>query len=360
MPLPADQATRKKLRFAVIAVCLFLGLAETGMQVVRMLHPTAFRINVGIVDAYTLPADPRLLFAMQPGRSVMKGVDVQINSLGWRGPLPASPKPPETYRMMVFGDSSVFGDGVVEERSFANETGRMLEEREHRDVEVINTAVPGYSSTQCRIVFEDHVDRLEADAVVLAPLWSDIIVRPWNDADLLRRLSSDGYRFDGMLRRSMRYSAAFCWLEARYERSRGLPDDRMIAFHRMVNPDVKPEDTGDPRVSVSQHRENLRAMCTHATRQGIDVVLVLLHSDPALFFWPEARLDGYRRNYEEAARDFGVPLVDVPRVFPEEPDVLAGLFQDGIHPTAEGHVLIAREVSEAIRTAPRFSELHGD
>jgi len=359
MRLTVAQATRKKLLFATLTVGLVLGLAEVGMQIVRILHPSAFRLDAGIADAYTMPADPHMLFAMTPGVFVMKDVEVRINSLGWRGPEPAVEKPAGAYRMMFFGDSTVFGDGVVEERGFAPLTGRMLADQEHRAIEVINTAVPGYSSTQCRVIFADHVDRLAADAVVLAPMWSDIIVRPWTDADLLRRFSSEGYRFDGWLRRGLRSSAAFCWLEAKYEGSRGLPDDRMVAFFSVVNNEVDPLATGESRVSVAQHRKNLRSMCRHATKEGMDVVLVLLHCDPALFVWPEARLSGFHRNYEEAARDFDIPLVDVPRVFPDDPETLSSLFLDGIHPTAEGHELIAAEVVEAFRRSPHFSGAQG-
>lgn len=351
--------TRKKLLFASLTVGIVLGLAELGMQIARTQRPEAFEIDAGIVDAYSMPADPHMLFAMTPGVSEMKGVDVRINSLGWRGPEPVAEKRAGTYRVMFFGDSSVFGDGVVEERGFAPLSARMVAEQEHRAVEAINAAVPGYSSTQCRIVFNDHVDRFGTDAVVLAPLWSDIIVRPWTDADLLRRFGSDGYRFDHWLRRSLRHSAGFSWMEARYEKSRGLPDDRMVAFFSIVNNEVEPSATGDSRVSVEQHRANLRAMCRHALKKDMDVVLVFLHCDPAMFVWPRERLSGFRHNYEDAARDFGIPLVDVPKLFPEDPETLSGLFLDGIHPTAEGHALIAAEVAAAIRTAPRFSGAQG-
>jgi len=353
------QTRWRKLGFSILAVGLFLGAAEVGMQVVKRVRPSAFRIDAHIVDAYTMPAHPDLLFCMPPGNSVMKGVDVRINSLGWRGPDPSAAKAPGTYRMMFFGDSTVFGDGVEEEQGFANLTGQWLAEREARDVEVINAAVPGYSSTQCRLLFEDHVDRLGADCVVFAPMWSDIIVRPWTDADLLRKFSSEGYRFEGRLRRLLRTSAAFSWLEARYEGSRGMPDDRMVAFHSVVNANVQPSAAGDPRVSVAQHRDNLRSMCAHASAREMDAVLVILHCDPTLFTWPASRLNGYHRNYEEAARDFGFPLVDVPSAFPEATDALTALFMDGIHPTAEGHELMAAEVFEAVRSCPRFTAQQG-
>ena len=359
MRFPVGPNTWKKLRFATVAVCLLLGLAEVGMQVVRAFHPDIFQLDSGISGAYSLPTDPQLLFRMPAGESVMKGVDVRINSLGWRGPEPSTAKPPGVYRVMFFGDSTVFGDGVEEELSFAHVTGRMLADQLDREVEVINASVPGYSSTQCRILFEDHADRLLTDAVVLAPLWSDIIVRPWTDGDLLRKFSSEGYRFESVTRRFLRHSAFFCLMEARFERSRGIPDDRMVVYHSVVNKDVRPSASGAPRVSIGQHRDNLRSMCSHAMEREMDVVLVLLQCDPTLFSWREDQLTAYRRNYEETAKDFGVSLVDVRGIFPEDPDMLTGLFLDGIHPTAEGHALIAAEVFEAMRTAPGLSGRRG-
>jgi len=360
MQSQAARSVPRKLGLAVLTVLLVLGLAEGCLQIARWLRPDAFRIDANVSADYTMPTDPRLLFRMPSGTSTNAGVETRINTMGWRGDEPAIEKPPGVYRLMLFGDSSTFGFGVEEEEGLGPLTGAKLAATGSRVVEVLNAAVPGYSSTQCRILFEDNAERFGVDAIVLAPLWSDIIVRPWTDADLLRKFSSEGYRFESRMRKNLRRSAGFCLAETLHARVRGLPEDRMIAFHSVVNGDVQPTADGTPRVPVEQHRDNIRSMCAQASAGGMDVVLLLLHSDPTLFQWPPKRLTAYRKNYEDAAAEFGCPLVDVSAVFPTDPEPLSALFIDGIHPTAEGHALIAAELFEALREAPGFRETRTD
>ncbi|MCZ7581828.1 MAG: SGNH/GDSL hydrolase family protein [Deltaproteobacteria bacterium] len=293
-----------------------------------------------------MPPHPRLFFGMRPGINQQGETTVSINSLGWRGPEFDQKPRPDLYRVMFLGDSSVWGDGVSQEESFPYLFEKLLQQLDGRAVESLNAATPGYSSVQSRIVFEDHVDIFRPNAVVIASLWSDIIVRPWQDKDLLRKFSTEGgYRFDSPLRDALRLSALFSWLEARIEGFKGIPDNHQIVMSAMINPDVHPWSDGRPRVSIADHRENLRAIADAARDRGMDICLLILQCDPVRFPWPKERLAAYRQNFRDAAAAYGALLVDVPALYPKEPTALSAMFYDGIHPTAEGHRLIAEELA---------------
>ena len=69
--------------------------------------------------AVVMPGHPYLIYEYRPGTHEERGVTVRINRLGLRGPELELPKPAGRIRMMVTGDSSVFGFGVEEQDVFA-------------------------------------------------------------------------------------------------------------------------------------------------------------------------------------------------------------------------------------------------
>lgn len=103
------------------------------------------------------------------GRAFLGGPDagrVRINALGLRGPEVTRVRPPGTRRVLVLGDSYVFGVGVDEEHLFTT----CLERRLSRDgarVEVVNAGVSGYSTDQQLLLLQELGPQLRPDVVVL-------------------------------------------------------------------------------------------------------------------------------------------------------------------------------------------------
>lgn len=108
------------------------------------------------------------------GRAFMGGpdsADVRINALGLRGPDIQRGKAPGVVRVLVFGDSFVFGVGVSEEHTLTSRLERLLNRSDSvatgRRFEVINMGVSGYSTDQEYLLFEDIGAALGPDLVLL-------------------------------------------------------------------------------------------------------------------------------------------------------------------------------------------------
>lgn len=100
------------------------------------------------------------------GRSDMGGPDrgdLRINALGLRGREMSRAKRAGTRRVLVFGDSFVFGVGVDDEHLFTTHLQRLL----GPDVEVVNMGVSGYSTDQEYVLFQDVGADLDPDLVIL-------------------------------------------------------------------------------------------------------------------------------------------------------------------------------------------------
>ncbi len=98
-------------------------------------------------------------------------VDYAVNSLGFRDRERRREPPAERPRLLLYGDSQVFGWGVPAERRFSAELERRL------GLELWNLAVPGYGIDQQALAYDREGDR-EAAAVVL--LLSQATVRRVN------------------------------------------------------------------------------------------------------------------------------------------------------------------------------------
>jgi hypothetical protein len=112
------------------------------------------------------------------GRSDLGGPDtgeVHINSLGLRGREIPIPKPGGVTRILVFGDSFVFGIGVDEPHVFTARLEDLLnrEESSAGRYEVLNMGVSGYSTDQELILFEELAPRLAPDLVILVACDND-------------------------------------------------------------------------------------------------------------------------------------------------------------------------------------------
>jgi lysophospholipase L1-like esterase len=121
------------------------------------------------------------------------GVPVHINSLGLRDPREYDvAKKPDTFRILVLGDSVTFGHGSVYETTYP----RLLEQRLRAwkpavDWQVWNAAVPGYNTSQELAQLLELGPRLQPDLVVVGFFENDIIDnRPYARPTLARRALS--------------------------------------------------------------------------------------------------------------------------------------------------------------------------
>jgi hypothetical protein len=98
---------------------------------------------------------------------------VHLNSRGLRDPERPLAKPPGTWRMVVLGDSYMFGQGVPEESTCVRHLERLLVRPGGPRVEVINTARTGYNTVNERAALDTLGLRFQPDLVLVGYLPND-------------------------------------------------------------------------------------------------------------------------------------------------------------------------------------------
>ncbi|MFT5685692.1 MAG: lysophospholipase L1-like esterase [Myxococcota bacterium] len=144
----------KRVGFSAV---ILLGLL-TVMEVAGRLLPIP---EVPIVlpshpqRGWTLPVDSTFEFA---------GIPATSNSLGMRSP---EPQPDATLRMLVLGDSTVFGHGVFDGHPFAS----LLAQRTGADVQ--NAGVPGYTCRQSAHRYREVIEHFTPDILIVYSMHND-------------------------------------------------------------------------------------------------------------------------------------------------------------------------------------------
>lgn len=120
-------------------------------------------------------ANPELIWEMVPGaQGDFQGVQVKINSAGFRSPEITPDKPAGTKRIALLGDSIVFGAGVEDEQVAARQLETILRERLGAPVEVINAGVSGYNAVQEVELFFAKVVRYDPDLIIVGYFNDDL------------------------------------------------------------------------------------------------------------------------------------------------------------------------------------------
>jgi lysophospholipase L1-like esterase len=120
--------------------------------------------------------DPEVRYVPLPNqRGWIDDGFVTTNSLGFRGPEPASPKPPGRFRVVAIGDSVTFGFGVNDGDTFCAQTELLLRSKvPSLDLDVVNIAVPGYDTRQEVALLRRSLARLEPNLVLVGLYSNDI------------------------------------------------------------------------------------------------------------------------------------------------------------------------------------------
>ena len=167
--------------------------------------------------------DPVLGWSPMPGaRGVLFRREfshpVRINSFGMRGPETSLKKPAGIKRIVVLGDSYVWGAGVADQYRFTN-----LLQDQLRGSEVLNFGVTGYGPVQYYLLTKKAIE-FEPDVVVIAFClvndFSDAVFwrrykmyKPYARLDESAKLVIDGYPLPNVQRFGRRADdAVISWL----------------------------------------------------------------------------------------------------------------------------------------------------
>jgi lysophospholipase L1-like esterase len=311
----------------LLPVTLLLGVIELGFRLLPEAPPDT------TLEPFVIP-DPDLLWRLRPAA---RG-PLATNEIGLRD---APYRAQADVKILLLGDSVAWGDGIDEiTRTFSYLLERRLSARDPaRTFEVVNAAVPGYTTEQEATYLELHGLALGPAAVVVQFTLNDVITRPpwlarWRGREALRA----GYGF--LVRRSRAFAAV---ARAMQRRAR---EQETSQVRRLVEPSWG-HDTERGWQRMLAQLDRIRSL---AAARGIPVLLLAAPyrsqlDDPDGRRHPQDRLAEY-------ARANGLRWVDVlPALaaLPHEAAVRA--FHDESHFSHLGHDLVADMLVDPVADA---------
>jgi lysophospholipase L1-like esterase len=293
--------------------------------------------NGGVV----MTGHPERLWGMGSGVRANGGTTATISPTGLREPLPVVPRPEGRKRLMILGDSSFFGHGVSDDQTLGAQLQDTLVSR-GVDVDVVNGAIPGYSTEQSLMLLDDLGWPLEPTLLIVGNLWSDNNFDLFRDADLLRTRK----RFtSGLAAKSAFVRLLAGWLDG----FRSDQDARVVTWTRSSE---LPE-SGVRRVSVHDYARNLDRMTRRARERGVGLIL-LAPSNRDTVSMGRADDQVWMAYFDAQVRIsecHGVPRADTLPALQAAAAAgatLDDLFIDEMHPTTRGHGVLAGAVADTL------------
>ncbi len=267
LPLPSWRALSGALLFGtLLSLVLVEALARIVIEVPwgRSVDEMAKLVPLAWTRGAFVP-DPELGYRMAPsfeGRMVrLEQYDevFRTNSLGLRD-AEVGPRDGLTRRILVIGDSFVFGLGVGQDEPFPRLLERRLRAGGER-VEVVNAGVVGYGLEQYDTWLGRLLPRLEPDVVLVS-------VYAGNDLGSYERISHHQVR-DGYL--IERAGPVVSWLIRNTALGFGIASKRRQIQRRLG---LKPEPT--PAADVASAATHLESLAARATAAGVPIGFVVL------------------------------------------------------------------------------------
>lgn len=266
-------------------------------------------------------ANPEIGHEHRPlSRARLMGVDVSINSGGFRGREYAKEKKPGTYRFIFLGDSLTLGWGVREEKIFP----ALLEKRLSREipVEVLNFGTGNYNTAQEVELFFEKGIGYDPDGVAIFFFI--------NDLEPVPRMSK--WEFLGGIR-----FVTFFWSKLRNIASKMTGSDYGSYYASLYKADSP---------QWAKYTASMERMRRYCAENGKDLVVVLLPELHELKNYP------FRKQYAQVAsllERSGIACADLAADFKaiENPKQL-WVAPDDAHPNELAHELIAQYAYPAI------------
>jgi lysophospholipase L1-like esterase len=375
--LPPSRATPLSFKIALglLATLVGLGFCELVARIVYPAPPDPTR-QPQIVYRY----DRELRYVLEPNQ---KGwIDdgfVNINSLGFRGPETAVPKPADRFRVVVIGDSLAMGWGVADDQTFSAHLERLLHQRfPGRDLDVVNISVGGYDTFQEVGLLKRNVERLQPD-LVLVGFYSNDVPDGLEHEDALAaggtRIAAANPELGQILHMN---PAPSSWWERAMRRSRaayvigrtlkGLTSKSEQAGSRfaMEIDLLEGKDSAELERAWGAVEGQLEELHQLARSRFAVGIVVLPCREQVAGQYPQAM---YQRRIRTIAERLGFFVVDPLPSMVASRTRPSDLFipYDRNHPSAAGHRLISERIFDAVveheqaaLTSPAFAEHSGD
>lgn len=308
----------------MLSVALFLGGAEL---VLRGLGWPGIQEGAQFAhSAIYWVTDPNLREEPMLHRELGVSFPVSSDEHGLRAPLHPVTPPAGSFRVMTMGCSTTFGWGVKDEETWPAQLERLLRERGHSQVEVINAGQPGYTSFQGLWLWDRALAQYQPDLVMLGFVVQDARTAAFSDL-----------------------SQAILTREASFLQSNVLYSWRLYLAMKVLTGQVTVRtkerqpgaQDGTYRVSEQEYLDNLRTLREKITATGAQV----------MHFGMPLEVVGYteqhRRLLRLEAEAAQLPHFDPSEAVAQEARQRTLYFpQDRGHPNAEGTAYIAALVAD--------------
>lgn len=290
--------------------------------------------------------------------------EITINSLGFRGPEIALPKPPGTFMIAFLGASTTFcaevsGDSVVWPALVAEELGLHFP---HVTIDFVNGAVPGYTIASSRKNLQHKIASLKPDLIVIYHATNDFSgeVRALaENAGLFSRSAAQSQSW--LERHSLLWELVLKNLRVMVAQSdaatppeRRLPVDTASLggrFREDLGSLLKESEATGARVAIATFSTHLRRDQSPEQRKRAAV--------SAHVYMPFMSIDGLLDGYErynslivEVARAQSALLIGGETLIPGDP----AHFVDSVHFSDQGSRAMAKRVVDALVADPELLE----
>jgi lysophospholipase L1-like esterase len=325
----------KVISFSLLPVILILFLAEGGLRAYALYFRTVYEQYNSVKERLELV--PNYQAILPDGRVA------RVNSKGFVGPEFTDMKAPGVFRIFTLGDSCTFGDWDI---SYAAYLGEKLNSAS-QSYEVINAGIEGYNSEYALGRLQEDILKYQPDLVTIYIGWNDLMkTSPGN-------ISSSG---------------RVTWLGKVFNHSylyKGLGKIIFFYIRPLLSVPVLKGDESEYHIFdqfiPATYEDNVSAMIALLKERNVSVLLLTrpivlsrdmtaedLRRQHVFFpFFPEAysvpRLlslhNAYNNSLRRLAARFDLALIDLDENFNQRDKRL--LFWDTMHPSKEGHELIA-------------------
>ena len=326
-----------------VAASSIVGVAMLGVMesVARMSAPEVPSWRIEDNNAAVLSGNPTRLWGLAEGMRRNGETFATINRLGFRGPEPVVPRPAGRQRILLVGDSSYFGHAIADRDTIPFQLEATLQER-GLDVDVVNGAIPGYSTEQSKLLLEEVGWGVEPTLLLVANLWSDNNADGFRDVDLLRTVRVYNQSL-------LSKSALFLLMSGWVDRARGGTGAHLITWTRTSAwPEAK-----ERRVPVQDYAVNLDGMLRAAREHGAGTAFISPANKGLVSgqYKNGAGWDPYFSAQIAVAGWHGVPVISAVEALQADPGELDAKFVDFMHPSGQGAGDIARSIADKLIAA---------
>ena len=283
---------------AALSILAFLAVGESLARVSGWMGLVALTTPKTVRDVWAQEGwivDRDLHWARQRGyRGQVKDWKFKTNSRGLRGPEVAVPKPPDVYRILTIGDSTVFGFRVSAEKSFSGQIEQILKKRyPARRFDVVNAGIQGYSLYNSFVYLKRDGFQFEPDLIVVQSNFNDrryVLSERYEDSAAF--YSRFYYRL--RLREALYHSHLYLGLRTLLVDRLHLAGSDLVDTGKFDFQNIDLEDL-HCRVDPSRYEAMLGELIDTALERDIPVALIPLR-DPPSFVDSFYRADEFHAN----------------------------------------------------------------